>query len=628
MKLKIGTKVIVSFVVVLIFTASLGILSVIQMQKLDSTLKDLGQNRIVKTQMLGNLKGTQAEYRTYVINYIFAKYRNDALAQTEYITKLENTIKVFEGELTTLKMLVVNSKGKELIANIENSWNELKATDLEVIALSDAKKDSEAISLLIGADKTKYAANNAALEAFVDYNRGKADTAVVAGDALVVSARNLIIILAILAVVIGLGLAIYISAGLSNSVNLVLKNALRVADGDLTVEEIKLKSKDEIGDLAAVFNRMVNNLRNIINQISGTAQKVAATSEDLSINAGEAATVAQQVANAISQVAHGTNEQTKSITDSVKNVEQLSQAITQIALGAQEQSKNVKETTRLAAIRKDIMTKMAKGMDNIEQAAVENGEVATKGGEAVGRTVTGMLQVKDAVFDTANKINALGEMSQQIGEIIQVIDDIAEQTNLLALNAAIEAARAGEHGKGFAVVADEVRKLAERSGNSTKEITSLINEIQRGTKLAVESMNLGSREVEAGVSLAGEAGTSLKAIVDGINASGQELQRVMVLMDEAMEVGKNVAVAMNNVALITDENTTATVEMSASASQVDLSMENMAAISEESAASAEEVSASTEELTASIGEMAKATKTLADMADELYEIVGKFKLLN
>ncbi|WP_242653761.1 methyl-accepting chemotaxis protein [Thermincola potens] len=135
-------------------------------------------------------------------------------------------------------------------------------------------------------------------------------------------------------------------------------------------------------------------------------------------------------------------------------------------------------------------------METVKQVSEQNGAVATNGGQAVERTVKGMLQVKDAVFETARKINELGEQSQKIGEIIQVIDDIAEQTNLLALNAAIEAARAGEHGKGFAVVADEVRKLAERSSKATKEIADLITNIQKGTKVAVESMQVGTREVD------------------------------------------------------------------------------------------------------------------------------------
>lgn len=169
-----------------------------------------------------------------------------------------------------------------------------------------------------------------------------------------------------------------------------------------------------------------------------------------------------------------------------------------------------------------------------------------------------------SIKESAKKITELGKQSQQIGEIIQVIDDIAEQTNLLALNAAIEAARAGEHGKGFAVVADEVRKLAERSGKATKEIATLITSIQKGTEVAVKSM-------------------------DG-------LKRLM------ME------------------------EMAAGSGLVNSSIVSIAAIAEESAAAAEEVSASTEEMNATTEEIAASARHMSDLARELHKLVAKFKV--
>ncbi len=269
---------------------------------------------------------------------------------------------------------------------------------------------------------------------------------------------------------------------------------------------------------------------------------------------------------------------------------------------------------------------MAEGMETVRQVSEQNGIVAAAGGQAVEKTVKGMRQVKDAVFETAQKIHELGEQSQKIGEIIQVIDDIAEQTNLLALNAAIEAARAGEHGKGFAVVADEVRKLAERSGKATKEIAELITDIQRGTKVAVESMQVGTKEVEAGVELAQDAGQSLTEIVNGVKTAGEQVHKIMILINEILLSSKEVTDAVNNVAAITEENTAATEEMSASAEQVNASMQNMASISEENAASAEEVSASTEELTASIEEISASGDQLAKMAQELQNLVTRFRV--
>ncbi|HEX3032599.1 MAG TPA: methyl-accepting chemotaxis protein, partial [Bacillota bacterium] len=539
MRIGLRTKLIVSFMVVLVFTAALGILAVTKMQQLSLSLRDVGENRLVKAEIIGNLESIQADYLTRIISSVMAISRDDLSQAAEHKSRTEKIVTDYETQLAALGKLVVTPQGKDLVKAIEGTWRELKATNDRVVALAAAKKEAEAMQLLNGVSATQDDANHTAMEAFLDYNRERAESAVAQGEALVNNAKNLILMLALIALVSGVAVALYVSTSITNSIGLVLSTARKVAGGDLTVTEVTTKTQDEVAELAGVFNQMVLTIKGLIKQISGVAQRVGETSQGISGNAGDAAAIAVQVANAIGQVAQGNNEQSRSITDSAQNVEYLSQAIDQIAAGAQVQSSNVKETTRLAAIRKDIMVRMAGSMDNIKLAALENGTVATRGGEAVGKTVAGMLEVKNAVFDTANKINALGQQSQKIGEIIGVIDDIADQTNLLALNAAIEAARAGENGKGFAVVADEVRKLAERSGRATKEIAGLITQIQGGTQAAVASMNVGSHQVEAGVALAAEAGNALKAIVDSINASGEELKQVLMLMDQAMAVGKD-----------------------------------------------------------------------------------------
>ncbi|PKM82298.1 MAG: methyl-accepting chemotaxis protein [Firmicutes bacterium HGW-Firmicutes-14] len=434
-----------------------------------------------------------------------------------------------------------------------------------------------------------------------------------------------LLIAAAVATALSLGIAFYLANVVTKPVIKVAWVAERMAEGDLT-QSIEYDSKDEIGAMTKSFNTMLTNLRNMVHRINATSQTVAATSEELSSNSEEATKATQQVAKAIEQIAVGSGEQSKSVTDTVKIVEQVSQAIEQIASGAQDQNRNVISTTDMVNDMVQKIDMMAEGMETVKQVSEQNGVVAVQGGEAVEKTVAGMEQVKGAVFETASRINELGEQSQKIGEIIQVIDDIAEQTNLLALNAAIEAARAGEHGKGFAVVADEVRKLAERSGKATKEIAELITDIQKGTKVAVESMQVGTREVEEGVSLAQEAGQSLNEIVTGVKTAGDQVGRIMGLIGEILERSEEVSKAVNNVAAITEENTAATEEMSASAEQVNASMQNIASISEESAASAEEVSASTEELTASTEEISASAEQLSKMAQELQDLIAQFKV--
>ena len=442
-----------------------------------------------------------------------------------------------------------------------------------------------------------------------------------------VSSVTVGVIVMIIVMFLTLVTGIYVILGIIGNIRKLSTMMADVAQGqgNLTTR-LTVDSGDEIGQLAQGFNLFAEKIQQLIVKVKESAEQVAATSQELSSNADEATKSTQQVANSIQLVAGGSAEQSRTATDTSKVVEQVAQAIEQIASGAQEQSRNVLGTSTVVNDMTQKIDIMAEGMNTVKQISEQNGIVAAHGGKAVEKTVKGMLQVKEAVFGTAQSIHDLGEQSQKIGEIIQVIDDIAEQTNLLALNAAIEAARAGEHGKGFAVVADEVRKLAERSGKATKEIADLINNMQKGTKVAVESMEVGTREVEDGVNLAAEAGQALNEIVDGVKSAGDNVHKVMGLINDILRSSQEVAQAVDTVAAITEQNTAATQEMSASAEQVDSSMKNMAAISDKSASAAQEVSASTEELTASIEEMASSSEQLAGMAQQLRALVAQFQV--
>lgn len=436
----------------------------------------------------------------------------------------------------------------------------------------------------------------------------------------------LILVSIAIAISVGFALSFYLTRSITRPVNALSGYLNQAAEGDLTIDNINVSTQDEIGVMAAAFNKMVENLKDMISQINTTSATVASTSEQLAANANQASLATQQVAAAVGEVAKGNNEQTTNVNQTVETTNQLILAIEQIAKGAQEQSQNVMQTADIVNQMAAAIQDVAANSQAVSTAAVQTAEVAEKGGEAVKKSVDGMERIRQSVFDTANKIKELGEHSQQIGEIIQVIDDIAEQTNLLALNAAIEAARAGEHGKGFAVVADEVRKLAERSSKATKEIAGLITNIQRGTENAVKAMEVGTGEVEAGAQLAHNAGLALDEIVQQVKRSVEQVESISAASEEMAASSAEVIRAIDNVSAITEENTAATEQMTASSSQVMNAMQNIAAISEESGAAAEEVSASIEETTASVEEIATSAKALAETADELKEIVGRFLL--
>jgi methyl-accepting chemotaxis protein len=220
------------------------------------------------------------------------------------------------------------------------------------------------------------------------------------------------------------------------------------------------------------------------------------------------------------------------------------------------------------------------------EAAKHAGTIAKEGGIVINETINGMGRIAEVVRKAAVTVQALGKNSDQIGEIVQVIDDIADQTNLLALNAAIEAARAGEQGRGFAVVADEVRKLAERTTKATKEIATMIKQIQKDTEGAVVSMSEGTAEVEKGKQLADKAGDSLNQIIRG--------------SEQVVDMATQVAAASE--------------EQSATSEQISKNIEAISNVTQES--------------TAGIQQIAKASEDLNQLTLNLQELVGHFKLKN
>ncbi len=446
-------------------------------------------------------------------------------------------------------------------------------------------------------------------------------------DQTVSQRRNSIIVRMLLLTLVITGVIYFLSKYmLSRPLAKIVKATedLAVGDGDLT-QRLEVSSQDEIGIMSKHVNTFIDKLQTMIANLAGAVDQVASTGSQLSNSANQVARVSSNVALAMDSVATGNNNLTRSSTKAADSVGQLNSAIEQIAIGAQQQARSITQTAETTKQMALSIQEVAASAQSVAQSARKTSDAANTGEQAVITTINGMGQLKDKVFETAARIKELGEHSQQIGEIVQVIDDIAEQTNLLALNAAIEAARAGEHGKGFAVVADEVRKLAERSGKATKEIALLIGTIQKGTDLAVTGMNQGTEEVERGVQLAQDAGIALKAIIKNVDETYLQIQNISAAAEQLTASSTEVVKAIEDVAAVTEESTAATEEMSAGSTELSKAVTTVSNISQESSTATEEVLASTQELNLSTQEIATSSKSLEQMAQELKGIVQSFK---
>ncbi|WP_447968324.1 methyl-accepting chemotaxis protein [Nitrospira sp. M1] len=285
----------------------------------------------------------------------------------------------------------------------------------------------------------------------------------------------------------------------------LLSKDIAQGQGDLT-KRVPVVSHDEIGELGRYFNLCIEKIQRSMGMVSEATRRIVVSATELSTTSNE-----------LSQSSEGQNSR----------MVQSTSAVEEMTMTASEVARNSTEAARLAK---------------------DTSETARTGHEVMMETVAGMEQVSEAVGQSSTIIVTLGKSSDQIGDIVRVIEDIADQTNLLALNAAIEAARAGEQGRGFAVVADEVRKLAERTTKATKEIGDMIRQIQHDTKSAVASMEDGTQRVLGGVELANKTGEALEKIQSMVDQTTDMIQQIADAAEEQSSATRQIATDLETVA--------------------------------------------------------------------------------
>jgi methyl-accepting chemotaxis protein len=666
--IKTGPKLTGGFLLVAALILVVSVISYLNMRSINTSMDSLYNNRTIPIEEIEMAESALLSIRGDAFKYILIPEQRTAIAQI-----IEDEKKIVSENVEKYREIVVSDEHKAAMAAFDQALTDYyKALD-EVI--SNVSKDNTAAAMTSLSDGGTTSNTRkivaAATSKLVELTIKLAEVDKKQGDATFSSATILLIVISVICLLLAVVMGLSISRDIASPLAVVSGAIQKISEGDLLrdldekVKDIVRLRKDEIGDigknldylvaflqsmgdiaktishndltvsitpksekdeLGNAFFEMIKGLRESVSEIDRSANDLTAASEQLANAASQAGQATNQISNTVQQVAKGTADQASSVSKTASSIDQMSKAIEGVAKGAQEQSQAIARAAEITAQINTAIQQVTGNAASVTRDSAMASEAAQSGASTVEETLAGMQSIKLKVGASAEKVQEMGLRSGEIGAIVETIEDIASQTNLLALNAAIEAARAGEHGKGFAVVADEVRKLAERSSQATKEIGGLIAGIQLTVAEAVKAMDEGSKEVELGVASANKAGKALSDILTAAKAVNDQATLAGNAAAQMSASSSELVSAVDSVSAVVEENTAATEEMAANSTEVNQAIESIASVSEENSAAIEEVSASAEEMTAQVEEVTASAQSLSEMAQTLQEIVRHFRL--
>ncbi|MEK3934942.1 methyl-accepting chemotaxis protein [Sporosarcina sp. FSL W7-1349] len=559
----IGKKIYGSFGLVLAILLAFSIFSMMQLKKIDQEYQHLLDNRMKQVQLSDAIQKEAAMQGLYIRAYYLQRDMGSLSALESHQEALRHSI----DELTPF---IHSEEMVTALGQIEKNMEKFDAAAAEAVDYikkghynkAEPIMNSEIRSATIGVQQ-----GSERIRAFQETLIVQ-DRAITENEIAV--ARQSLIIASIVFILLGFLIATFLGRSISRPVKRLVQKAVLISGGDLTQDDIRLRSKDELGDLATAFNEMKGNLHALIRTVNDNAIQVTASAGQLSANTEEAARTSEELSHHMETMAEGA----------------------QTAAASAEGSSSAMEETAVSVQR------IAESAQTLQTRAIETMGLAETSEQSVQTAKEQMTVIHDSSYKTNELIRQLSRQILEIENITQVITDITEQTNLLALNAAIEAARAGEHGKGFAVVAEEVKKLAEQSKASASQIAQLTTTIQQDAKNVEQAVAGSLKNVEEGVGVIDEAGQAFSAIVYAV----QQMSGQIVDISAATE------------------------EISAGAEEVSASVQEIAFRSSQSSERTRQSTAAVDQQLATLQEINAVAHNLSQQAHQLQQAIQEFKV--
>lgn len=560
MKLTISKKLWGGFAAVLVLLIIASAMSMWTTYDISSKYDSLIDEEMEHVSLIEKVELIQKDTSTSVLEYLmFSKLTS--------VEKLENNYKQVTEITTSLSSDLKDTTSKELVEELQKKSKQLYESNNQIIEIKKKngmyqKNASESTKLNLEiADVLVELKSN--VEKRSEQTRDELNTYV--GTANIVT-----LILTILSIVVGVLVSHFISRSIAKPITKVTNGLVEIADGNLTIEPIIIKNKDEVGEMATTFNKMSGDLQRIVSGVRDSSMQLATNAEELTASSEESLASSQMVAKSAEAQMLASDEQVNHMDASMQSMTDLQKGVSQIASSNDEMLKATDGVRSLVTQGSNVVTNVASQMDNIYTTFHETTEI----------------------------MKNMAKHSDEIQNITSMITDISDQTNLLALNAAIEATRAGEYGKGFAVVAEEVRKLAEQSKNSAAEMATMVQLIQTASSSAVKAITSGGEKVEEG----------LAQTTESLNVFHQ----IETSVDDVVQKVESVTIAISNIQEIS--------------SSVTESVQQVQSLATQAADGASDTSGATEQQLAANEEISSNAQFLADLAEKLKNEVSHFKI--